>query len=673
MSEIVNVIPNLKSSLKIQVRPEVLHLSEELLRTEKSSFNTKYLQRVKSNLNTVMLFNDLMTETILGSEEHNSFSAKAILNSVRNRFGFSDVSSTQVKTYEIDEIPALPEPTYEGPNSTLISVTEVYTGENDPHYVDLVWLTDPLFVSYRIMRNGIPIATIPNGSTSTYSDHTVSRGVNYTYAIETTVETFGVIPLSNSISVSTTPPISIDAPVITATVEGQNVRIQWNDIPNAASYSVYRNDILVNSPASGDIEWLDTSAPVNQNLTYYMIANHAEGLQSSRSNEEEVYVSYQQPIYIPIIQSVEVQGAKIRVTWNNNGNLQNVNFNIYMNDSLEVSEISGSRTSVEEGNWNAFYDVTVPNVIDPYEFYVTTVFDGRESERSDILGINQLEDPADIKLWVNGIASTNWPTNGLEFPIDSELEITTEYGVANSEITTGSIVATATGFVAPAVDYGVTVTSVNNFSMTDTMVASSGPITPPGWLSITVTYIGSHQQIVATNTYVLEIAAAQVLPDLYNPYEISAGDRSAQVWGTGAHKEFNTGDQIRIDTQEFTVQSQGAVAINKIDLTFTQAYIGVNPILAGSTVTNLTGGGSGNTEILTANPVSSGMRAFDVNYDQALVNITAGDTFVFEGYEENVFTVSRVLLGSTEFTSTLMCVETYFGTTIPINTRILLT
>jgi fibronectin type 3 domain-containing protein len=165
-----------------------------------------------------------------------------------------------------------------------------------PNRIDLSWTasTDNVGVAgYTIYRAGSPIGTV-SGTTTTYSDITVSPSTTYTY----TVDAFDAAQNHSAQSApasATTPapgdtspptvPTGLTATVITPT----RVDLSWTastDNVGVAGYTVYRNGTVLANV--GSTSFSDLSATANTTYTYRVDAFDAAGNHSAQSSPATV-------------------------------------------------------------------------------------------------------------------------------------------------------------------------------------------------------------------------------------------------------------------------------------------------------------------------------------------------------------------------------------------------
>jgi fibronectin type 3 domain-containing protein len=163
-----------------------------------------------------------------------------------------------------------------------------------PNRIDLSWTasTDDVGVAgYTIYRAGSPIGTV-SGTTTTYSDTTVSPSTTYTY----TVDAFDAAQNHSAQSApasattpapgDTTPPTTptgLTASVITPT----RVDLSWTpstDNVGVAGYTVYRNGTVLANTGQGTTTYSDLSATANSTYIYQVDAFDAAGNHSPQSS-----------------------------------------------------------------------------------------------------------------------------------------------------------------------------------------------------------------------------------------------------------------------------------------------------------------------------------------------------------------------------------------------------
>jgi fibronectin type 3 domain-containing protein len=155
----------------------------------------------------------------------------------------------------------------------------------------LAWTTDPIATNYTILRgtssgSEAPIAaSVPGGS---YTDTTVSDGIQYFYEIEAT-NSFGTSPASGEVSTTPYAPVPPQAPTgLTATPGSSQMILSWNATPGASSYTIRRSTSsgTETAVATGVPSTTYTDTSLTNGTTYYYVvtANNSYG-NGAPSNE----------------------------------------------------------------------------------------------------------------------------------------------------------------------------------------------------------------------------------------------------------------------------------------------------------------------------------------------------------------------------------------------------
>ena len=136
--------------------------------------------------------------------------------------------------------------------------------------VILSWQSVPDAASYKVYRDG---DLLINTTSTSYTDTNVINGQTYTYTI-TAVNNDGESPPSAPITGE--PFANVPAsPSVTVTNGNQEVALQWQPVPNATSYNVYRDGILIDSTTS--TSFTQTDLTNGQTYTYTITAVNADG------------------------------------------------------------------------------------------------------------------------------------------------------------------------------------------------------------------------------------------------------------------------------------------------------------------------------------------------------------------------------------------------------------
>ncbi|HMJ00417.1 MAG TPA: metallophosphoesterase [Gaiellaceae bacterium] len=160
--------------------------------------------------------------------------------------------------------------------------------------IDLSWTasTDNVGVAgYTIYRGGSPIGTV-SGTTTTYSDTTVSPSTTYTYTVDAfdaaqnhsaqSAPASATTPAAGDTTPPTTP-TGLTASVITPT----RVDLSWTastDNVGVTGYTVYRNGNVLANTGAGSTTYSDLSATANSTYTYKVDAFDAAGNHSLLSS-----------------------------------------------------------------------------------------------------------------------------------------------------------------------------------------------------------------------------------------------------------------------------------------------------------------------------------------------------------------------------------------------------
>jgi acid phosphatase type 7 len=176
------------------------------------------------------------------------------------------------------------------------------------NHVDLAWdaSSDAVGVTgYTIYRDGSPIGTTPDGSTTTFSDTTVAPSSNYSY----TVDAFDA---ATNHSAQSSPPLAVSTPALdttkpskptglTATAIGSNrVDLTWSastDNVAVTGYTIYRNAAQIGTTPDGSTTtFSDTTAASGTTYAYTVDAFDAAGNHSDLSDPASATTGVGDPV-----------------------------------------------------------------------------------------------------------------------------------------------------------------------------------------------------------------------------------------------------------------------------------------------------------------------------------------------------------------------------------------
>ncbi len=104
---------------------------------------------------------------------------------------------------------------------------------------------------------------------------------------------------------------SIDAPSVSAVVDGDDVIVTWNSVSDAASYKVYRDDNLIANSVTGT-SFIDAQ-PFYGDHAYYVKSVKSDGTMSLKSNTVVVNVHFAGPV--PSDLQASVNDNDVHLTW----------------------------------------------------------------------------------------------------------------------------------------------------------------------------------------------------------------------------------------------------------------------------------------------------------------------------------------------------------------------
>lgn len=566
-------------------------------------------------------------------------------------------------------------------NSRLFKKTEVVS---EIPNINITWDTNVSFIGYNLFRNGNLIATIDDGTISSHLDTSVELGTTYSYTISAIDSLFGDLPLSNPLSISTPEPIVIGVPSLTGLIleSEQKVKLDWESLGTIGvdvdTYFIYRNGVEVFSTSEDITSWTDTNMPLNSELTYYMNATHPTGIRSDNSNLVILTVDFTTLVRTPIPRQIAINsnGVDVRLVWENGGSTRDVKFNVYQDDVKIASEILGSRTS-DPDRWLTYYlvNMTLEEVANPHIFHITSTFEGNESEKSEGFGINNIIDPADIKLFINGEASSSIPQTGITTPINGKFLIEASYHGNSDLITSANLIMDSQYFSCSPINLTKTVSNLSNYTIVDTLISTSELSEEPGYIIGSVSYYDLGGQKLADRQYTIPIAEKDYISSptgFFTESVIKTGDSFVKVSGVDAYTSFNIGDDISID-QYLVKTIVNILPQNPDNITIFFSEYNGNVISSGAEViNNSVTSVPVSINVSTKNIVETGSFEFLVIGADVELLLKSNDKFVFESEQNTELTVLDVLHTNTPNEYLITLRNQYTGTQIPVNTKLII-
>lgn len=188
----------------------------------------------------------------------------------------------------------------------------------------LTWSQPVSATGYRLMRDGVVIALIPSGSTTTFADRGIAWGGTHLYYVNG-ICGLSTSPNSNGVIVTLPPP----APVLTGTLVasgGQanpdNAALSWTSVAGAITYTLYGRDVtaggayaVLDGP-NADLAFTQSALTYDDTYSYYVQAINTAG-SSPQSNIVTVTPSYTcENTGAPLLTvTVNVNDASVHLTW----------------------------------------------------------------------------------------------------------------------------------------------------------------------------------------------------------------------------------------------------------------------------------------------------------------------------------------------------------------------
>ena len=164
-----------------------------------------------------------------------------------------------------------------GSSGSCIAVAPVITVTTDTTCggrIIISWSAVPTATSYKIFRNGTLIATT---TSLVYTDTGLTVSTSYTYTVVTT-NASGDSPASTAQSATSSQSCAPTAPTLSVSTDtscGGRIAVTWGAVPNATSYKLYRNGVLIASPSSPNL--IDVTPLTSTSYTYTAVSSNASG------------------------------------------------------------------------------------------------------------------------------------------------------------------------------------------------------------------------------------------------------------------------------------------------------------------------------------------------------------------------------------------------------------
>ena len=212
--------------------------------------------------------------------------------------------------------------------------------------VNLSWDEVSDATSYKVYRDSSLIAS---PTTNAFTDTTLADGT-YLYEVSA-VDDAGESTSKASVSatVNNEPPT---APTnLTATVNGSNVNLNWNEVSDATSYNVYRDSSLIASPTTN--AFTDTTLADGTYL-YEVSAVDDAGESTSRASVSATVNN--EPPTAPTNLSASVNQDTVNLSWDEVSDA--TSYNVYRDSSLIASPTTNAFTDTALADGTYLYEVS---------------------------------------------------------------------------------------------------------------------------------------------------------------------------------------------------------------------------------------------------------------------------------------------------------------------------
>ena len=212
--------------------------------------------------------------------------------------------------------------------------------------VNLTWDTVADATSYNLYRDSSLIAS---PTTNAFTDTTLADGT-YLYEVSAVDEAGeSISKASVSATVNNEPP---SAPTnLSASANGSNVNLSWNEVSEATSYKVYRDSSLIASPTSN--AFTDTALADG---TYLYEVSAVDDAGESTSKASVSATVNNEPPTAPTNLSASVNGSSVSLTWNSVDDA--TSYNVYRDDSLIASPTTNAFTDTALADGTYLYEVS---------------------------------------------------------------------------------------------------------------------------------------------------------------------------------------------------------------------------------------------------------------------------------------------------------------------------
>ena len=212
--------------------------------------------------------------------------------------------------------------------------------------VNLSWDEVSDATSYKVYRDSSLIAS---PTTNAFTDTTLADGT-YLYEVSA-VDDAGESTSKASVSatVNNEPPT---APTnLTATVNGSNVNLNWNEVSDATSYNVYRDSSLIASPTTN--AFTDTTLADG---TYLYEVSAVDDAGESTSKASVNATVNNEPPTAPTNLSASVNQDTVNLSWDEVSDA--TSYNVYRDSSLIASPTTNAFTDTALADGTYLYEVS---------------------------------------------------------------------------------------------------------------------------------------------------------------------------------------------------------------------------------------------------------------------------------------------------------------------------
>lgn len=241
--------------------------------------------------------------------------------------------------------------------------------------------TDDVGVAdYLVYRGGVQVGVV---STTSFADAGLAPSTNYSYAVAARDAAGNTSGLSEPLAVATRPsmPGNLQVGGVTESVVG----LDWDNVGSATSYRVYRDSVLVGSPATSG--FFDVGLDDGVTYAYAVSAVDGGGLESALAGPVNATTTDVTDPSIPGgLSATSVQHTSVSLSWDPSSDNVGVTEYAVLRDGLEVATTAGTT-----------YTNTGLTPLTPYHYTVVARdAAGNESGASAPLDVTTTESGTDV-------------------------------------------------------------------------------------------------------------------------------------------------------------------------------------------------------------------------------------------------------------------------------------